>query len=90
MKYKQHRVMGRTADGSWEELYQGRVGECRKYIEAMRLRDRKVKTPVVTRRSVQEWLNQTTPLGNQAASSCPSMKSASPTHTPGVCSLPTS
>lgn len=81
MKYRQHRVMARTIDGSWEQLYQGRFGECHKFIETMRMRDRKVKTPVVTRRSVQEWLEQISPSGSQASSPSTSTTSATPTPT---------
>lgn len=83
MKYKQHRVLARTPEGGWEELYQGRVGECRTFIETMRLRDRKVRTPVVTRRSLQEWLNQIELRGSQASSSSPPLKSSTQTPTTG-------
>lgn len=90
MKYNQHRVLARTPDGGWEQLYEGRVGECRTFIDTMRLRDRKVKTPVVTRRSLQEWLEQITRRGSQAPSSSPHQKSSNPTPTTAEYSLTTS
>ncbi|QBJ04490.1 hypothetical protein HOV23_gp083 [Pseudomonas phage Lana] len=71
MKYKQHRVMVRNADGAWVEIYQGRVGECEKFKAAMKLRDRKRLTPMITRRSVEEWQEIMTTHGSQAASSSP-------------------
>ena len=71
MKYKQHRVMGREADGTWIELYQGDRGECRTFIKAMAAGERKLKTPIVTRRSVQQWLDQITPHGCPDTSSSP-------------------
>ena len=84
MKYKQHRVLARTPEGGWEELYQGRVGECRTFIETMRLRDRKMKSPVVTRRSLQEWLKQIERRGSQASSSSDGETSRNPTPTTTV------
>lgn len=90
MKYKQHRVLARTPEGGWEELYQGRVGECRTFIETMRLRDRKMKSPVVTRRSLQEWLEQITPRGSQAPSCSSRMRSCNPTPTTEASSQPVS
>lgn len=84
MKYKQHRVLARTPEGGWEQLYQGRVGECRTFIETMRLRDRKMKSPVVTRRSLQEWLDQIQLRGSQASSSSDDVTSQNPTPTTTV------
>lgn len=69
MRYKQHRVMVRNADGDWVEIYQGREGECQKFKDNMRLRDRKRLTPMVTRRSVQEWNELMQPHGSPATSS---------------------
>lgn len=68
MKYKQHRVMVKLPTG-WAQAYQGTQGECRTFINVMRMADRKKHTPVVTRRSVQEWLQQIESRGSQASSS---------------------
>lgn len=67
MKYKQHRVMVKLSTG-WAQAYQGTQGECRTFINAMRMADRKKQSPVITRRSVQEWLEQTSPHGSPAPS----------------------
>lgn len=82
MKYKQHRVMVRNANGDWVEIYQGRVGECEKFKAAMKLRERKRLTPMITRRSVEEWRELMTPRGSQAASSSPTKTCAARTPTP--------
>lgn len=53
-----HRVVARDSAGNWVQIHEAPVLQCRHFVRRMPKRKRKEITPIVTRRTLAEWLEK--------------------------------
>lgn len=53
-----HRVLTLSPNGEWSQQYEGTRRGCQLFISHMRASDRKRRSPIITRRSLEQWLEQ--------------------------------